>query len=88
MQKANSDIFTGIRQKGVIFGLEFGETGEGAMAASRALYEHGVWAIFSSLDKRVLQWKPGVLLTEELCDEILQRFEAAVPRMRELLAAK
>jgi putrescine aminotransferase len=88
LQKANADIFTGIRQKGVILGLEFGETGEGAMAASRALYEHGVWAIFSSLDKRVLQWKPGVLLAAELCDEILRRFEAAVPRMRELLAEK
>ena len=88
LQKTNGDIFTGIRQKGLILGLEFGETGEGAMAASRALYEHGVWAIFSSLDKRVLQWKPGVLLTAELCDEILQRFETALPRMRELLTKK
>ncbi len=54
---------------------------------SRALYEHGVWAIFSSLDKRVLQWKPGVLLTAGLCEEILDRFDAAMPRARELLRA-
>jgi hypothetical protein len=38
-----------------------------------------------ALDKRVLQWKPGVLLTAALCEEILDRFDAAMPRARELL---
>lgn len=85
MMTRHSDIFTGVRQKGVILGLEFGQSGENAVAVSRALYEHGVWAIFSSLDKRVLQWKPGLLLTTELCQEIMERFDAAIPRARELL---
>ena len=62
MMDRHGDIFTGVRQKGVILGLEFNHP-EGAVSVSRALYEHGVWAIFSSLDKRVLQWKPGVLLS-------------------------
>jgi len=84
MMRRHGDIFTGVRQKGVILGLEFDHP-EGAVFASRALYEHGVWAIFSSLDKRVLQWKPGVLLSAELCREILERFDAAMPRARELL---
>ena len=44
-----------------------------------------MWAIFSSLDKRVLQWKPGVLLTAAMCAEILERFDAAMPRARELM---
>ncbi len=86
MQK-HGDIFSGVRQKGVILGLEFGSTGENAVAVSRALYENGIWAIFSSLDKRVLQWKPGLLLTPELCAEIIERFDAAMPRARELIAA-
>jgi acetylornithine/succinyldiaminopimelate/putrescine aminotransferase len=85
MMERHGDIFTGVRQKGVILGLEFSNHPEGAVHVSRALYEHGVWAIFSSLDKRVLQWKPGVLLTEEVCTEIMERFEAAMPRARELL---
>jgi putrescine aminotransferase len=85
MMRRHSDIFTGVRQKGVILGLEFGHSGENAVAVSRALYEHGVWAIFSSLDKRVLQWKPGLLLTTELCQEIMERFDVAIPRARELL---
>jgi putrescine aminotransferase len=81
----HSDIFTGVRQKGVILGLEFSGHEQGAVAVSRALYEQGVWAIFSSLDKRVLQWKPGLLLTPELCAEIMQRFDEAMPRARELM---
>lgn len=85
MMSRHSDIFTGVRQKGVVLGLEFSNHPEGAVHVSRALYEHGIWAIFSSLDKRVLQWKPGVLLTSELCQEILDRFDAAMPRARELL---
>lgn len=86
MMAKHGDIFTGVRQKGVILGLEFNHP-EGAVAVSRALYEHGVWAIFSSLDKRVLQWKPGVLLSAELCKEIMERFDAAMPRARELINA-
>jgi acetylornithine/succinyldiaminopimelate/putrescine aminotransferase len=85
MMDRHGDIFTGVRQKGVILGLEFSRHPEGAVHVSRALYEHGIWAIFSSLDKRVLQWKPGVLLTADLCEEILDRFDAAMPRARELL---
>ena len=75
-----------MRQKGVILGLEFSNHPEGAVHVSRALYEHDVWAIFSSLDKRVLQWKPGVLLSAETCADIMVRFDAAMPRARELLA--
>ena len=86
MMTKHGDIFTGVRQKGVILGLEFNHA-QGAVAVSRALYENGVWAIFSSLDKRVLQWKPGILLTHELCKEIMERFDAAMPRARELIHA-
>ncbi len=86
MMRRHGDIFSGVRQKGVVLGLEFDHP-EGAVHVSRALYEHGVWAIFSSLDKRVLQFKPGVLLSVDLCEEILDRFEAAMPRARELMHA-
>lgn len=84
MMAANSDIFVGVRQRGVILGLEFDHP-EGAVAVSRALYENGVWAIFSSLDKRVLQFKPGVLLDAATCQEIIDRMDAAMPRARALL---
>ncbi len=84
MMARHSDLFVGVRQRGVVLGLEFDHP-EGAVAVSRALYENGVWAIFSSLDKRVLQFKPGVVKDVELCQEIMDRFDAAMPRARQLL---
>ena len=43
------DFFTGIRQTGLVMGLEFNHP-EGAMYVMRNLYNNGVWAIFSTLD--------------------------------------
>ena len=77
IQARYPDWFTGIRQNGVVMGLEFNHP-EGAKYVMRHLYETGVWAIFSTLDPRVLQYKPGVLMTPELCEELLERTEAGI----------
>ena len=64
-----------------MIGLEFDHP-QGAMIVSRHLYEHGVWAIFSTLDPRVLQFKPGLLLTPDLAEELLDRVAVAVASAR------
>jgi acetylornithine/succinyldiaminopimelate/putrescine aminotransferase len=71
------DFFTGIRQRGVVMGLEF-DHDQGAVHVMKHLYRNGIWAIFSTLDKRVLQFKPGILIDREMCDEILMRLDTAV----------
>ncbi|NMM43633.1 aspartate aminotransferase family protein [Rhodospirillaceae bacterium KN72] len=76
------DFFIGIRQHGVIMGLEFNHP-EGAKPVMRRLYENGVWAIFSTLDPRVLQFKPGILMTQDLAEEMLRRVEIAVGQARD-----
>jgi acetylornithine/succinyldiaminopimelate/putrescine aminotransferase len=81
------DWFTGIRQNGVVLGLEFGHP-EGAKHVMRELYENGVWAIFSTLDPRVLQFKPGLLMTPELVDELLDRTATGIARAREAAAGR
>ncbi len=83
LMRRHPDVIVGLRQMGTVMGVEFDHP-EGAVAASRALYENGVWAIFSSLDKRVLQFKPGALMSRPICEEVLDRFGAAIPRIREL----
>jgi acetylornithine/succinyldiaminopimelate/putrescine aminotransferase len=83
--RRHPDVIVGLRQRGTVIGVEFDHP-EGAVAASRGLYENGVWAIFSSLDKRVLQFKPGALMSRALCEEVLDRFDAAIPRIRALTA--
>jgi acetylornithine/succinyldiaminopimelate/putrescine aminotransferase len=63
-------------------GLEFGHP-QGAKFVMKRLYENGVWAIFSTLDPRVLQYKPGILLTPALCEELLERTEVAIGQARD-----
>jgi acetylornithine/succinyldiaminopimelate/putrescine aminotransferase len=76
------DWFIGIRQNGVVIGLEFDHP-EGAKFVMRELYQNGVWAIFSTLDPRVLQFKPGLLLNRDLCEDVLDRVEVAVGRAQQ-----
>ena len=82
IQAAYPDWFTGIRQDGLVMGLEFGHP-QGAKYVMKRLYENGVWAIFSTLDPRVLQYKPGILLTPALCEELLERTEVAIAKARD-----
>src|ERR1700729_2664315 len=82
IQQAHPDWFTGIRQDGLVMGLEFNHP-QGAKFVMKRLYEHGVWAIFSTLDPRVLQFKPGLLLTPDLCAELLDRVEVAIAAARD-----
>ncbi len=77
VQATYPDWFVGIRQNGVILGLEFAHP-QGAKYVMRHLYENGVWAIFSTLDPRVLQYKPGILLKPEIAEELLDRTELAI----------
>ncbi len=85
IQAALPDWFVGIRQNGVVIGLEFDHP-EGAKFVMRELYDNGVWAIFSTLDPRVLQFKPGLLLSLELCRDVLERVEVAVTRAQSAAA--
>lgn len=81
IQELYPDWLVGIRQDGVVMGLEFDHS-QGAKFVMRHLYAHGVWAIFSTLDPRVLQFKPGILLCPELVDEVLDRTEIAIAKAR------
>ena len=75
------DFFTGIRQHGVVMGLEFNHP-EGAKPVMKHLYRNGVWAIFSTLDPRVLQFKPGVLMTQAMSEDLIRRVEVAIGAAR------
>lgn len=82
IREAYPDWLVGIRQNGVVIGLEFDHP-RGANIVMRQLYEHGIWAIFSTLDPRVLQYKPGILVDPPLADEILERTAAAIGKARD-----
>lgn len=81
------DFFIGIRQHGVVMGLEFNHP-QGAKPVMKHLYRNGVWAIFSTLDPRVLQFKPGILMSQAMCEEVLARVEVAIGAAREEVMGK
>jgi acetylornithine/succinyldiaminopimelate/putrescine aminotransferase len=84
---AYPDFFIGIRQHGLIMGLEFNHE-QGAKPVMKHLYQNGVWAIFSTLDPRVLQFKPGVLMTQRDCEDLLRRVEVAIALARDEVMGK
>ncbi len=90
LEKIRADhpgTFIGIRQNGLIMGLEF--AGEiGAVIVMQHLYKNGVWAIYSQLDPHVLQFKPGVLITKEYCDELLEKLSAGIAEASEQVLAQ
>ena len=82
IQAQYPDWFTNVRQDGLVMGLEFAHS-QGAKFVMKRLYEHGVWAIFSTLDPHVLQYKPGILLEPDLCEELLERTEVAIGKAKD-----
>ena len=84
IQSKCNDFFVNIRQRGVILGLEF-DYPEGARYVMQALRKHGVWAIYSRLNPRILQFKLGLLADSKYCDELLTRLEAGILEARNSL---
>lgn len=81
VQARHADWLVGIRQCGLVIGLQFAHP-QGGMLMTRALHEAGVWAMFAGFEPSVLQWKPGLLLDDATADEALARFEDGVARAR------
>jgi putrescine aminotransferase len=75
--QAGNDYLLEIRQTGLIIGLKFDHP-EGALHVMKALLDVGVWAIFAGFDLSVLQFKPGLLLNNQECDDIMDRVSRAI----------
>ena len=41
-------------------------------------YEAGLWAFFAGFDRSVVQFKPGILIGPDECEDLLARLERAV----------
>lgn len=81
------DFFSGIRQRGLVMGLEFNYP-EGGKIVMRSLYENGVWAIYSRLNPQVVQFKPGILIDTAYCDELLEKLERGIRCAKDACSGK
>ncbi len=79
-REAYPSKFLEIRRNGLVMGLKFAGP-VGAALMSKALYDSGIWAMFSGFDLSVLQFKPILLIDRALADRILDRFETALKKM-------
>lgn len=79
LQRRYGEWFVEVRARGLVMGLRFGRP-DGALLMAKALYDSGLWAMFAAYDRSVLQFKPGLLLDERTCSEILERFETGLRR--------
>ncbi len=77
LQAKYPDFFVGVRKNGLVMGLEF-DYPRGAELVMQELYKQGVWAIYSALDPRVLQFKAGLLMSLELSKEVMDILECSI----------
>ena len=66
-----------IRRNGLVMGLRFDHDLGGPMMTA-AGYEVGLWAFFAGFQRSVLQFKPGLLINEFECAELLGLVEEAI----------
>jgi len=76
IQKKHSHLIE-VRQCGLIAGLKF-EGEMGAVFMSKALYDNGVWAMFSGYDLSVLQFKPYLFIDKALINVLMEKLEKAM----------
>lgn len=76
LQTRHPDWLVGVRQTGLIIGLEFANE-MGGMVMTRLLYDEGVWAMFAGFDRRVLQVKPGLLMESADIELVLAALDRA-----------
>lgn len=77
IKAAHPDWLVEVRQNGLVIGLKFDDP-RGGQLVMRSLYNNGIWAIFATLDPSVLQFKPGLLLSAEQVDDVLDRLATSV----------
>lgn len=84
IQKRHSNFFVGIRQRGVIMGLETAHP-EGSTALMAALFKNGVWAMRANFDQSVLQFKAGLLMEKPLAEKVLDILDVSMGQAAKML---
>ncbi len=65
-----------LRRRGLFMGLKFDAEFMG-LAATKALFDQGVFAVYANNDRSVVQFLPPLIITNEECDELVARVRKA-----------
>ena len=76
-------FLTGLRQKGLMMGLELKDEDCGPLLTKTA-YDNGLLIIYANNDKRVCQLLPPLIIREEQVPEIISKLDKALSQARKL----
>lgn len=77
LAEKHAGVFTGVRQKGLMMGLELAGPQFGPFF-TKAAFDNGLLAIYANNDPRVVQLLPPLIIERPLALEILERVDAAL----------
>ncbi|MCX6007236.1 MAG: aspartate aminotransferase family protein [Chloroflexi bacterium] len=77
LKKKHPKILTGLRQLGLMMGIEMVNDNCGPIM-TKACYDHGILAIYANNDKRVCQLLPPLIIDNHTASEIIERIDAAL----------
>jgi acetylornithine/succinyldiaminopimelate/putrescine aminotransferase len=81
LQVEHAAVFAEVRQLGLFIGLRFMDAAF-TIVLSKALFDNGLYAIYSANDKRVLQWLPPLVISDAEMDEALAILGRALSQAR------
>jgi putrescine aminotransferase len=81
LKKKHPKYIKGFRQLGLMTGIEFYKEKHGLLF-TKAAYESGMFSLYSNNDMRVCQLLPPLIITEEQADEILEKIDKAVSKLK------
>jgi acetylornithine/succinyldiaminopimelate/putrescine aminotransferase len=81
IRREHAAVFLEIRQLGLFLGLRFADAAF-TLVLSKALFDNGLYAIYSANDKRVLQFLPPLTITDGEMDEALSILDRALGQVR------
>lgn len=72
-----ADLPFTLRRRGLFMGFKFDDPG-GGLVATKAMIEHGIFAIYANNDPSVLQFLPPLTLTDPEADDLVARVHEAL----------
>ncbi|MGD2271046.1 MAG: aminotransferase class III-fold pyridoxal phosphate-dependent enzyme [Desulfobacterales bacterium] len=84
LQKKHPGILVGLRQSGLMMGIEMVNENCGPIL-TKTLYDNGILSVYANNDTRVSQLLPPLIIDDALADEILDRVDSALGEAKAFL---
>ena len=85
LQKKHPEILIGLRQKGLMMGIEMVNEDCGSVL-SKTLFDSGILSIYANNDKCISQLLPPLVIDSSLAQEIIERVDEALKAAKNFLS--